>query len=106
MADFVKVAHVDAIPPGGRLFYEFAEESVIIFNVGGKYYCVADLCTHDEGPLEDGTLTGFEVECPRHGACFDIRSGQATCMPATEPIPTYRVEVRDDHIYVASSANW
>ncbi len=106
MTEFVKVAHVHDIPPGERLFYEFAEETVIIFNVGGKYYCIADLCTHDEGPLEDGILEGFEVECPRHGARFDIRSGKATCFPATEPVPTFQVEVRGDHVYVAPPNDW
>lgn len=106
MTEFVKVAHVNDIPPGERLFYEFAEETVIIFNVDGRYYCIADVCTHDSGPLEDGELEGHEVVCPRHGAKFDIRSGQATCMPATEPVPSYRVEVRGEHIYVESPDDW
>ena len=86
MAEFVKVAHVNDIPPGERLTYDFVEESVVIFNVGGKFYCIADLCTHDEGPLKDGDLDGYEVECPWHGARFDVRNGRVTCLPATEPV--------------------
>lgn len=102
MAEFVKVAHVNDLPPGARLFYDFADETVIVFNIGGNYYCIADLCTHDEGPLEDATLEGHEVECPRHGGRFDVRSGHATCFPATEPVPTYAVKVENNYIYVQS----
>lgn len=102
MTKFVKVATVDDIPPGERLWYEFDEETVVIFNVGGQFYCIADLCTHDDGPLEDGQLEGFEVECPRHGARFDVRSGVALCLPATTPVPTFAVKVEDGFIYVES----
>ena len=90
------------IPPGERLWYEFEEETVIIFNVGGEFYCIADLCTHDNGPLEDGNLDGFEVECPRHGARFDVRSGKALCLPAVTAVPTFQVKVQDGYIYVES----
>ncbi|MBE2202377.1 MAG: non-heme iron oxygenase ferredoxin subunit [Anaerolinea sp.] len=102
MTEYVKVARVEDIPPGTRLFYEFAEETVIIFNIAGHFYCIADLCSHDDGPLEDGDLDGYAVECPRHGARFDVRNGRALCMPATEPIPTYQVEIKDGNLYVAA----
>lgn len=106
MTEFVKVAKVADIPPGTRLFYEFAEETVIIFNIAGEFYCIADVCTHDDGPLEDGDLEGYQVECPRHGACFDVRNGDALCLPATEPVPTYQVKVESGDIYVESPDHW
>ncbi len=102
MTKFVRVATVDDIPPGERLWHEFDEETVVIFNVGGRFFCIADLCTHDDGPLEDGQLEGYEVECPRHGARFDVRSGAALCLPATTPVPTYAVKVEDGVIFVES----
>ncbi len=102
MTDFVKVARVEDIPPDGRLYCDFAEESVIIFNVDGRFYCIADVCTHDEAPLEDAELDGYDIICPRHGACFDIRTGAVGCLPATKPIPTYAVKVENGDIYVAS----
>lgn len=102
MAEFVKVAKVEEIPPGERLWYDFEEETVVIFNVNGKFYCIADLCTHDDGPLEDGELEGHEIECPRHGARFDIRTGEALCLPAVTPVPTYQIKVEENEIYVAS----
>ncbi len=106
MTTYEKVAKVEEIPPGERLWYDFEEESVIIFNIDGTYYCIADLCSHDGGPLEDGPVDGFSVECPRHGACFDIRSGKALSLPATTAIPTYAVKVEDCFIYVESPDDW
>lgn len=106
MAEFVKVASVADIPPGKRLWVEFEEETVIVINANGHFFCIADLCTHDDGPLEDGKLKGFEIECPRHGARFDIRSGAALSLPATSPVPTYKVKVSDGVIYIESPDTW
>jgi 3-phenylpropionate/trans-cinnamate dioxygenase ferredoxin subunit len=99
---FVKVAEVADIPPGERLWHDFENETVVIFNVDGEFYCIADLCTHDDGPLEDGELTHYAIECPRHGACFDIRTGQVLRLPATTPIPTFAVKVEEGMLYVES----
>lgn len=106
MAKFVKVADVGDIPPGERLWVEFDEETVVVFNIDGRFYAIADVCTHDGGPLEDGKLEGYEVECPRHGARFDVRTGAALCLPAVTPVPTYAVKVEDDAIYVESPEPW
>lgn len=100
MTQFVKVGREEDLPPGERLWHDFEEESVIVFNVDGRYYAIADLCTHDDGPLGDGNLEGVEVECPRHGARFDIRTGKALCMPAVTGVPTFEVRIRDGSIWV------
>ncbi len=102
MSHFVKITKLENIPPGARYHHEFAEETVVILNTGGQLYCIADLCTHDDGPLEDGLLEGCEIECPRHGARFDIRTGKATQFPAVAPVPTYAVKVVDGYVYVAA----
>ncbi len=102
MTKFVKVAQTTDIPSGSRFWVEFEEETVVIFNVNDHYYAIADLCTHDDGPLEDGELQEYEVSCPRHGARFDIRSGAALCLPATSPVPTYEVKVEGDEIFIES----
>ncbi|MDX1416261.1 MAG: non-heme iron oxygenase ferredoxin subunit [Candidatus Promineifilaceae bacterium] len=102
MAEFVKVAKTSEIPVGTRYWVEFEEETIVIFNINGAYYAIADLCTHDDGPLEDGTLSGHEIECPRHGARFDVRSGKALCLPATTPVPTYQTKVVGEDLYVES----
>lgn len=106
MTEFVKVARAEDIAPGERLWVEFEEETVIVFNVDGRFYCIADVCTHDGGPLEDGALEGYEVECPRHGARFDVRTGAALTLPAVVPVPSYEVKVEDGDIYVESPDVW
>ena len=106
MTEFVRVASIDDIQSGQRLWVEFEEETVIVLNVDGQYYCIADICSHDGGPLEDGELIGCEIECPRHGARFDIRTGKPTALPAVEPIPSYEVRVEDGVVYIESPDAW
>jgi len=106
MTEFIKIARVEDIPPGERLWHDFAEETVVVFNVGGEFFCIADRCTHDDGPLEDGELDDHEIECPRHGARFDIRTGKALSLPATSPVPTFAVKVENGDIYVESPDEW
>jgi len=106
MANFTKVAQTRDIQPGSRIWIEFEEDTLVLFNVNGTYYAIADLCTHDDGPLEDGEIEGYEVTCPRHGARFDIRTGAALCLPATSPVPTYKVKVEGEDIYVESPDDW
>jgi 3-phenylpropionate/trans-cinnamate dioxygenase ferredoxin subunit len=106
MSSFEAVARVEELPPGARLHYAFDEETVIVLNVGGEFYAIADLCSHDGGPLEDGALIDHQIECPRHGACFDIRTGRVTRPPASDSIPTYRVKVEDGLVYVEVPEPW
>ena len=98
--EFVAIAAVDDIPNGERLFIEVDNEFVVVFNIAGDYYAIADLCSHDDGPLGDGEIEGFEVVCPRHGARFDVRTGEALTLPAVEGIPAYPVRVIEGQIEV------
>jgi 3-phenylpropionate/trans-cinnamate dioxygenase ferredoxin subunit len=100
MSNWVAVGRAADLPPGARLHIDLEEESVIVVNVGGDYLCIADLCTHDGGPLADGEVIGCQIECPRHGARFDLRTGKVTRLPATDPIPTFRVRVEDGVLFV------
>jgi 3-phenylpropionate/trans-cinnamate dioxygenase ferredoxin subunit len=106
MTDFVKVASVADIAPGERLWIEFEEETVVLFNIDGRFYCIADVCTHDGAPLEEGKLEGHEVECPRHGARFDVRSGAALCLPAVSPVPIFEVRIEGDDVYIEDPDAW
>lgn len=106
MAEFVKVAKVADIEDGQRLLVEVDDAIVALFNVGGQFYCIEDVCTHDGGPVAEGALDGFEIECPRHGALFDIRDGSALTMPAVVPLPTYQVKVIGDDIFIESPDSW
>jgi len=73
---------------------------VLICNVGGEIYAVEDICTHDGGAHDQGELDGARIMCPRHGATFDVRSGEALTLPAIMPLPTYSVRIDGDDIYV------
>lgn len=98
--EFIPVAGQDELPDGERFFLELDDLYLVLFNIGGDYYAIADLCSHDDGPLGDGDLDGHQVACPRHGARFDVRSGEALTLPAVESIPAYPVRVVDGQIEV------
>ena len=101
MEEFIKVAQTSEIGPGTGKCVEVEGEKIAIFNVEGQFYAIEDTCTHAEGPLSEGTLTGEEVECPFHGACFNIKTGEATSPPAVTGVKTYRVKVSGGEIEVA-----
>jgi 3-phenylpropionate/trans-cinnamate dioxygenase ferredoxin subunit len=103
MADFVPVAKTSDVPDPGKLLVEVGEELVALFHVGGKFYAIDDVCTHDGGPLADGTLADHTIACPRHGAKFDIRTGAALTMPATKPTRAHEVKVEGDQVLVRIS---
>ena len=100
MSQFIKVADVDEIEPGGRLSVVVEDSPVLVIRVGDEFFAIEDVCTHDGQPLTDGPVSGQEITCPRHGARFDLASGRALCMPATEPVRTFPVQVRDGAVYV------
>jgi nitrite reductase/ring-hydroxylating ferredoxin subunit len=77
-----------------------AGEKVCIVNIDGDYYAIGNVCTHMGGPLNEGKLDGFDVECPWHGSRFDVRSGQPTKPPARQPVSSYEVKVQDNDIMV------
>lgn len=76
------------------------EERICIVNDEGKYYAIGNICTHIGGPLDEGTLEGYEVECPWHGSKFDVRTGKPTKPPARQAVPVYDVKVEDNNILV------
>lgn len=100
MANFVKVAEVSEIPPGERKVIDVDGLFIVVFNVNGAFYAIEDLCTHDDGPLAEGDLDGHEIECPRHGARFDIRTGQVLSFPAITDVPAFAVRVEGSDVLV------
>jgi 3-phenylpropionate/trans-cinnamate dioxygenase ferredoxin component len=102
MSDFITVATAAEVKPGERIVVEIGSRWVAVFNIDGQYYAIEDVCTHDDGPLAEGDLHGCEIECPRHGARFDVRTGAVTAPPALVPVPSYAVRVEGDQIQVAA----
>src|SRR5437588_11319246 len=101
MPEFVKVTTRADLPPGCKMLAEVDGRPIAVFNVDGCFYAIDDVCTHDGGPLAEGDLDGAEIQCPRHGARIDGRTGQALRRPAFEPVATHRVQLRGDEVYVA-----
>lgn len=97
---FVRVADTKDIQTAQMKEVQIGGENVCIVNVDGKYYAIGNVCTHEGGPLADGKLEGYEVECPWHQSKFDLRTGQVTSPPASEPEPTYEVTVDGNSILV------
>lgn len=97
---FEKIGNISEVPPGTAKVYEVGDRTVAVCNVGGELYAVDDVCTHDEGSLDQGDLEGFEIECPRHGARFDVRSGEVKALPAVLPIDTFKVRLQGKDIEI------
>jgi len=95
---FVTVAKTSEIPPGSRQVLDVKGYYVAVFNVDGTFYAIEDVCTHDNGPLAEGELYGFEIECPRHGARFDVRTGAVLAMPAVVPVKAFPVRIAGDEV--------
>ena len=95
-----QVAQASDIPPetARRVVADGVE--VLVCNVGGTFYAIEDVCTHDGGPLDQGKLEGERVVCPRHGATFDVRTGEALTLPALMPVATFAVRLDGDKLSV------
>lgn len=104
MGDFVKVAEGKDIQSSTMKVVEVNGEKICLANVEGKYYAIGNVCTHVGGPLAQGKLEGYEVECPWHGSRFDIRTGKVVRPPAMRSEPIYEIKVEDDNILVKNTA--
>jgi 3-phenylpropionate/trans-cinnamate dioxygenase ferredoxin subunit len=98
------IAKVSDTPPGTISVHEVGDVRIALCNVNGRFYAIDDVCTHDGGPLDQGELDGELVECPRHGALFDVTTGQPKTLPAVRPVKTYAVTVEGDDVRVEIGA--
>ena len=94
------IAKASETPPGTISVHEIDGKRIALCNVNGRFYAIDDVCTHDGGPLDQGELEGNLVECPRHGAKFDVTNGRAVVLPAVQPVKTYKVEINGDDVLV------
>jgi len=97
---FVKVASRRDIPQSQMKEVQINGQNICIANIEGKYYAINNTCTHEGGPLADGKLEGYEVECPWHQSRFDVRTGEVKAPPASEPQETYQIKVEGDDIMI------
>ena len=96
----IDVCPLSELPDGGRRTLEHDDVEILVVNCGGEILAMEDRCSHDDGDLGDGELdvAACTIECPRHGATFDLRSGRPLTLPAYEPVDTFPVVLDGDHI--------
>ncbi len=97
---FIPIARVSEIPVGEIKPVQLQGKHLLVCHTETGFYVIDDTCTHDDGPLADGWLEGNAIECPRHGARFDVTNGKVLCLPAAVPIISYSVRVEGDDIKV------
>jgi 3-phenylpropionate/trans-cinnamate dioxygenase ferredoxin subunit len=103
MPHFIEVCRVSDLPDPGKQTLAIDDRMVVLLHVGGEFFCVDDVCTHDGGPLGEGPVADHAIACPRHGAKFDIRTGKALTFPATEDTVVHEVKVQDNSVFVKIS---
>ena len=102
--DFVEVAKASEIEEGVVKVVRVGDAPIGLTKVEGEFFAFADVCTHDGGPVAEGELDEYTIECPRHGAKFDIRTGRVLQLPAVVPIPVYAVKIDGDMVQVSKRA--
>ncbi len=100
--EFKKVAQVSDIPENSVKVFSLNGHEIAVCHNSDGLYAIDDLCTHDNGPLGAGELIDGQIECPRHGARFDVKTGKALCLPAVRPVRTYKLEVRGNEIWIST----
>jgi len=85
-----------------RVTPEGFKKSLVLVRLGEKVYVLDDMCTHAEASLSEGECyeEDLEIECPLHGATFDLSTGEATCLPATAAVQAYKVFLREDEVCI------
>lgn len=101
MAEFVRAARLADVPVGTALGVVVAEVPVALYNVEGEIYATHDICSHALAHLSQGKLDGATIECPLHGAKFDVRTGRNLRFPAVVPVKRYEVKLEGDEVWVA-----
>ena len=94
------VARKSEIADGTTKRVIIGDKSLLLCNVEGEIFAIEDVCTHDGGALDQGELMGDRIMCPRHGAFFDVKTGDALTLPAIVPVETFKVRTDGDEIYV------
>lgn len=100
MGNWVRVAGTNEVPVEHAKVVLAEGRRLALSHVEGNYFAIEDLCTHDGGPLGEGELVGSLLECPRHGARFDVKTGRPVTLPAVIPVKTFPTKVEGGEIFV------
>ncbi len=100
MSDWVSVLPARDIQPGAHALVEIEGAAIAVFNLAGEFCAIEDVCTHDGSEIASGCIVDGAIECPRHGARFDLKTGEVTAPPAYEPVAVFPVRVVDGIVQV------
>jgi len=100
MSEIVDICALEELQPGEMRLVEQDGLEIGVFNCAGTVYAIEDRCSHDDGPLVEGILDqeACTIECPRHGALFDLKTGKPLTLPAYQPVDTFPVIIDNDMI--------
>ncbi len=93
---FTPVGPANMLKPGESAIIEIEDDSIVLVHLHAGYFALENRCSHDNGPLGQGRLVGFEIDCPRHGAKFDVRDGAVKSLPAFRPVASFPVRYNED----------
>ena len=100
LTEFTKVATVDELNEGEMMLVVAEDQDILLAKINGEFHAIDNWCSHTAGMLDQGTLVGYEVECPLHEGRFDLRTGLDTNPPAEEPVAAFAVRVEGDDVLV------
>ena len=101
MTGYVRACALGDLTDNEPLGVEVKGEPVAVVRTGGEVFAIRDVCSHAEVPLSEGEVYDHTIECWLHGSCFDLRTGEPTGLPATQPVPVYPVKIEGDDVLVA-----
>ena len=100
MTDWTRLAALEDFPAGRGVRVDVGNDRLALFRIDDRIYAIGDRCSHAEASLAEGDVFGTEVECPKHGAAFDVATGDALTLPATQAVPTYETKIEDGAVFV------
>jgi 3-phenylpropionate/trans-cinnamate dioxygenase ferredoxin subunit len=97
---WIDAGAADSLADGHAISIAAGRRMIAVVHSGGAYYAIEDICTHDGAPLTGGEIEGNEIICPRHGARFCLRTGEALTPPAYEPVQVFETKIENGHLWV------
>ena len=101
MGDVV-ICKKDDVAPGSARRVDVDGHRLALVRIGDDFYVIGDECSHEDYSLSEGDVweDECEIECPKHGSTFDLRTGDPQTLPATRPVPVYEVRLDGDDVVV------
>ena len=98
----VRVCALSELPDDAAARFDVAGLCIAVARIGDTVYAIGDTCSHANYSLSEGDLYAdeLEIECPKHGSTFSLKTGEPQSLPATRPVPVFPVTVEGDDVYV------